>query len=74
MPEEHEPSIDPQPGELGDRRVDVPGGAEIAGGRATGGEAGRGSTPGGGPGGQTVDDGEPPESASDSEPEDEEKR
>jgi hypothetical protein len=48
-----EPSIDPQPGELGEGRVDVPGGAEIAGGRDTGAEAGGGATPGGGPGGAT---------------------
>jgi hypothetical protein len=48
-----EPRIDPQPGELGEGRVDVPGGAEIAGGRDTGAEAGGGSTPGGGPGGAT---------------------
>ena len=51
MTEHDEPSIDPQPGELGEGRVDVPGGAEIAGGRATGGPAGAGSTSGGGPGG-----------------------
>jgi hypothetical protein len=48
-----EPRIDPQPGELGEGRVDVPGGAEIAGGRDTGAEAGGGSAPGGGPGGAT---------------------
>ena len=48
-----EPRIDPQPGEVGEGRVDVPGGAEIAGGRDTGAEAGGGAAPGGGPGGMT---------------------
>jgi hypothetical protein len=48
-----EPRIDPQPGEVGEGRVDVPGGAEIAGGRDTGAEAGGGAAPGGGPGGVT---------------------
>jgi hypothetical protein len=48
-----EPRIDPQPGELGEGRVDVPGGAEIAGGRDTGAEPGGGAAPGGGPGGMT---------------------
>jgi hypothetical protein len=48
-----EPRIEPQPGELGEGRVDVPGGAEIAGGRDTGADAGGGAAPGGGPGGVT---------------------
>ena len=48
-----EPRIDPQPGELGDGMVDVPGGTEIAGGRDTGADAGAGVTSGTGPGGGT---------------------
>ncbi len=53
MSEREEPSIDPQPGELGDGRVDVRGGTELAGGRATGDPAGGGERGGAGPGGYT---------------------
>lgn len=49
--ERQEPSIDPQPGELGDGQVDVRGGTEFAGGRDMGAEAGRGTLAGSGPGG-----------------------
>ena len=38
-----EPSIDPQPGELGDGQVHVRGATELAGGRATGSRAGWGT-------------------------------
>ncbi len=50
MSERDEPSIDPQPGELGDGRVDVRGGTELAGGRDTG-DGRMGTGPGGHTGG-----------------------
>jgi len=53
MSEREEPSIDPQPGKLGEGRVEVPGATELAGGRATGDEAGGGERGGTGPGGYT---------------------